>query len=84
MLRPGLFSFGYAECYGNSDYIADLKANLIDISNAVDGSGNPVSLTGIRFIKVQSGVFQIAGWLNEISTEISGAADLSLLGVQGN
>ena len=84
VLRPGLFSFGYGECYGNSDYNSVLKANLIDISNAVDGSGNPVSLTGIRFIKVQSGVFQIAGWLNEISTEISGAADLSLLGVQGN
>ncbi len=79
-IRPGLFSYGYAECYGNTDYNITLKANMFDISNAVDASGNPVVLTGIDFIKVQSGVFQIAGWLNEISTEISGAADLSMIG----
>ena len=51
----------------------------MDISNAVDGSGNLANLSKIDFIKVQSGVFQVAGWLNEISTEISGAADLHLL-----
>ena len=79
VLRPGLFSYGYAECYGNLDYDANLKADLFDISTAVDGSGNPVYLKGIRFIKVQSGVFQVAGWLNEISTEVSGAADLSMI-----
>jgi hypothetical protein len=78
-VRQGLFDWGYAECYNNSDYNADLKANLFDISNAVDASGNPVNLTSIRFIKVQSAVFQIAGWLNEISTEVSGAADLSMI-----
>lgn len=80
IIRTGLFTYGYAECYGNTDYNNNLKANLFDISNAIDSSGNPVVLTGINFIKVQSGIFQIAGWLNEISTEISGAADLSLLG----
>lgn len=78
-VRPELFTFGYAECYNNLDYNNSLKANLFDISNAVDKSGNKVNLTGIRFIKVQSGVFQVAGWLNEISTEVSGAADLSLI-----
>jgi len=82
--RPGLFSFGYAKCYGNTDWNSSLKANLFDISNAVDSSGNPLTLTGINFIKVQSGVFQIAGWLNEVSTEISGAADLSLIGNAAN
>ena len=79
VVRPDLFTFGYAECYENTDYDSNLKANHFDISNAVDGSGNPVILTGINFIKVQSGVFQIAGWLNEVSTEISGAADLSMI-----
>ncbi len=79
MPRTGLFRFGYAECYGNLDYNAPLKANFLDISSAVDGSGNPANLSKIHFIKIQSGVFQIAGWLNEISTEISGAADLHLL-----
>ncbi len=79
VVRPGLFTWGYAECYGNQDFNTYLKANLFDISNAVDAEGNPVKLTGIRFIKVQSGIFQVAGWLNEISTEVSGAADLSMI-----
>jgi hypothetical protein len=79
-IRPGLFSFGYAECYGNTDYDNNLEANLFDISDAIDGSGNPLVINGIDFIKVQSGVFQIAGWLNEVSTEITGAVDLSLIG----
>ena len=78
-IRPGLFTSGYAECYNNLDYNLSLKANLFDISNAVDKAGNPANLANISFIKVQSGVFQVAGWLNEISTEISGAADLSLI-----
>jgi hypothetical protein len=82
VVRQGLFDWGYAECYNNSDYNAGLKANLFDISNAVDASGNAVNLAGIRFIKIQSAVFQVAGWLNEISTEVSGAADLSMLNVK--
>ena len=77
--RSGLFQFGYAECYYNSDYNAKLKANMLDISSAIDASGKPVNLAKISFIKVQSSVFQIAGWLNEVSTEISGAADIHFL-----
>ncbi|MEI6274888.1 MAG: hypothetical protein WCP08_02810 [Prolixibacteraceae bacterium] len=79
MTRAGLFRFGYAECYSNEDYNSALKANFIDISSAVDVAGNPANLAKVDFIKVQSSVFQIAGWLNEISTEISGAADISML-----
>lgn len=79
MLRPGLFEYGYAECYGNTDFNSKLKANLLDISMASDTSGNPANLTQISFIKVQSSVFQIAGWLNEVSTELSGAADIRML-----
>lgn len=79
MPRPGLFRFGYAECYDNQDYNADLKANILDLSMATDPSGHTTGLDKIDFIKVQSGVFQVAGWLNEISTEISGAADIHLL-----
>jgi hypothetical protein len=84
IIRPGLFTFGYAECYYNLDYNNSLKANLFDISNAVDKNGNKVSLSGISFIKVQSGVFQVAGWLNEVSTEVSGAVDLSLIEYSAN
>jgi hypothetical protein len=83
-VRSGLFSFGYGECYNNLDYNNSLKANIFDISNAVDNGGNKTNLSGITFIKVQSGVFQIAGWLNEISTEVSGAADLSLVEYTAN
>ena len=83
-VRPGLFTFGYAECYFNLDYNNSLKANMFDISNAVDKTGNKVNLQGITFIKVQSGIFQVAGWLNEISTEISGAVDLSLVEYTAN
>ena len=77
--RDGLFEYGYAECYFNADYNAMLKANFIDISSAVTETGAPANLTKINFIKVQSSVFQIAGWLNEVSTEISGAADIHML-----
>jgi hypothetical protein len=79
MPRSGLFRFGYGECYNNEDYNPILKANFLDISSAVDASGMPANLTKINFIKVQSSVFQIAGWLNEVSTETSGAADIHLL-----
>lgn len=79
LTRTGLFRYGYAECYNNEDYNTLLKANFLDISSAVDAAGLPANLTKIKFIKVQSGVFQIAGWLNEVSTEISGAADIHLL-----
>jgi PKD-like domain len=83
-LRAGLFSFGYGECYSNLDYNAALKANLFDLSDCVDKNGHLVTVTNISFIKVQSGVFQIAGWLNEISTEVSGAVDLSLIDYPAN
>ncbi len=83
-VRQGLFAYGYAECYSNLDYNISLKANLFDISNAVDNTGTIKNLTDISFIKVQSGIFQVAGWLNEISPEISGAADLSLIEYTAN
>lgn len=84
VVRPGMFTYGYAECYNNLDYNNSLKANIFDISNAVDKAGNKINLAGINFVKVQSGVFQVAGWLNEISTEVSGAVDLSLIEYTAN
>ncbi|MEH0153563.1 PKD-like domain-containing protein [Limibacter armeniacum] len=73
------FAWGYAENYGGTDHDATLKANLFDIDNAVDQDGNAVTLEGIDFIKVQTGVFQVAGWLNEISTEVRGAFDYQMI-----
>lgn len=89
---PGRFAWGYAENYTSADG-SDLTslpfgdrmrgANRFDIAHAVDGSGRPVHLDSIRFIKIQSAVFQICGPLNEISTEISGAADIHALRAAG-
>jgi hypothetical protein len=79
VVYSGLFTWGYAENATGTDYNSTYKGDEFDISNAVDASGNAVKLTSIRFIKVQTGIFQQAGWLNEISTEVYGAADLSML-----
>lgn len=70
------FEWGYAENNSGQDYDTSKGSNLFDISNAVDETGNFIHLDNIRFIKIQSAVFQQAGWLNEISPEIRGAAGL--------
>jgi hypothetical protein len=65
------FDYGYGDNTGGGDQI--------DISSAIDDKGNNVSLKGIDFIKVQTGILANMGWLGEQSTEFTGAADLSLL-----
>ncbi|MBN2049810.1 MAG: hypothetical protein JW760_05145 [Spirochaetales bacterium] len=82
---PDRFLRGYGENYQGEDLLdvpfgsTTRRANRFDIGDAVDAEGNPVELTSIRFIKIQTGVFMIAGELNEISTEVSGAVDLHAL-----
>ena len=63
--------FGYADNAPN-----DSEASNFDISWAINSNGKPANLHKIRFIKVQTGIHQIAGWLGEVSTEIKGAEDL--------
>ena len=70
------FTQGYAKNVFGKDYDSVQGANSFDISNAVDSLGVPVDLPHIRFIKVQTAVFQQAGWMNEVSTEVMGAKDL--------
>lgn len=65
------YDWGYADNINGGD--------KIDIANAVDQSGKKVSLKGIDFIKVQTAVMADMGWLGELSTEIIGIADLSLV-----
>jgi hypothetical protein len=67
------YTWGYAENMQGTDYDSDAGSNKLDISNAIDAQGNAVNLTQIRFIKIQSAVFQQAGWLNEVSPELRGA-----------
>ena len=67
------FDYGYADNWPN----ADEKAK-IHIDWAIDKDGNPVKLKGIDFIKVYAGQLAQAGWLGEVSTEITGVKDLNL------
>ncbi|OAV72339.1 Kappa-carrageenase precursor [Bacteroidales bacterium Barb6] len=77
----GTYFVGYAYHWG----YADNRLNSDDRSNfniewAIDAIGNKVQLPGIHFVKVYTGVNQYCGWLGEISTEITGAEDLHVLG----
>jgi len=69
--------WGYVDNY-DADY-ASYGGNTMDIDWAVDEQMNLVKLQGIDFVKVYTGAQGNAGWLGEISTEIKGAADLSIL-----
>jgi hypothetical protein len=53
--------------------IENAGADGFDISWAVDVDGNYVDLDEIHFIKVHTAMQANAGWLGEISTEITGA-----------
>ena len=61
------YDWGYADNFGNSSF---------RISHALDYEGNPIQLSYIDFIKVQTGVNAKSGWLGELSTEITGCYDL--------
>ncbi len=67
------FEFGYADNAPNND-----EASNIDISWAVDKNGKYIKLPGIDFVKIYTAINQEAGWLGEVSTEVSGAYDLHL------
>jgi len=63
--------WGYADNQPNK---SDLSS--FDIDWAVDVSGQSVHLDKIHFIRVYTGVNQNAGWVGELSTEITGAENL--------
>lgn len=70
------FRYGYVDNYPNGHDNA-----AIDISWAIDKDGNRVDLPGIDFVKVYNGVNKENGHLGETSTEVLGAEDLHLLGI---
>lgn len=51
--------------------------DAFDISWAIDANGNYVDLDEIDFIKVHNATLADAGWLGEVSTEITGAFDVA-------
>lgn len=65
------FTFGYADNTPGGD--------KLEISNAINAQGNKVTLKGIDFVKIQTGIAYNLGWLGELSTEVKGVADLSLI-----
>lgn len=69
------FHYGYADNEKNSDV-----ESAIDIEWAVNDKGQKVSLPGVDFIKIYTGINQENGWLGECSTEITGVEDLHILG----
>ena len=67
------YEWGYVDNWPNTDTRAQ-----IDMDWAVDKEGNPVRLQGIDFVKIHTGNRAAAGWVGEISTEVSGFNDLNL------
>jgi hypothetical protein len=65
------FEYGYAD--------NTMGGDEIDLADAIDSEGNPIDLEGADFIKIQTGLQVNMGWLGELSTEVRGIADLSLL-----
>lgn len=63
------FEWGYADNNANDE---------VDIENAIDLNGNKVPLSGIDFIKVQTGIMADGGWLGELSTEITAIKNLHM------
>lgn len=70
------YGFGYADNALNGEEDA-----AIDIDWAVDAEGNAVSLPGVDFIRIYTGVNQENGPLGECSTEVVQVEDLHLLGL---
>jgi hypothetical protein len=71
------YPWGYADNHPNNN----IRSNF-DIGWAVDAQGNKVDLPGIHFVKVYTGVNQYCGWLGETSTEIMGAEDFHIQGIE--
>ena len=71
------YPWGYADNHPNEN----IRSNF-DIGWAIDEQGNKVDLPGIHFVKVYTGVNQYCGWLGETSTEIMGAEDLHIQGIE--
>lgn len=68
----GIVQWGYAENSQGVDFDTENGTNRLDIQHAIDSEGKSVQLPHIRFVKIQTAVFQRAGMLNEISAEIRG------------
>jgi len=88
IIRSYARGFGYADnqLRGNSNYstpdnpytaeIENSGGDAMDIGWARNSAGERVILDGIDFVRITTAMNQNAGYLGEISTEISGIADV--------
>ncbi|MDP3913365.1 MAG: T9SS type A sorting domain-containing protein [Bacteroidota bacterium] len=58
--------------------------DAIDIDWAVDKDGKHVKLDEIHFVRIYTGMNALAGWLGEISTEVTGIRDVEPASVNGS
>ncbi len=78
------FAWGYADNIGSDNLTPESgsaaagQRNGFSIGNAMRPDFTPIDLQYIDFIKVQTGVNSKAGWLGEVSTEVSGFEDLNI------
>lgn len=80
--ETGMYYVLYAFRYGYVDNYPNIHDNsAIDIDWAITKDGKPANLPGIDFVKVYNGVDKENGWLGEASTEVAGAQDLHMLGI---
>ncbi len=71
------YEWGYVDNMGKDRGTgSDARKNFFDISNAIDNAGEPVVLSSIDYIKVQSAINHHVGALGEVSTEVRGFATI--------
>jgi hypothetical protein len=63
----------YAVPVGLEGHVDTYARGTFYLKNAMDARGNPVTLTNVRFIKVQCAVFHYGGAYGDMSTEIMAA-----------
>ena len=80
------YDWGYVDNYSPKDRITNgigskeaKGANRFRIADAIDENGTSVDLDYIDFVKVQTAVNSKSGWLGEVSTEVLGFYDYSML-----
>lgn len=76
----------YSEKLPDNPYTTAIEGSggdAIDIDWAVDANKQPVKLDEINFIRIYTGMNAPAGWLGEVSTEITGIRDVEPASVTG-
>jgi len=85
MWTNAAFGWGYVDNFSSIDYTNNMgegmekNGNYLKISNAIDYKGDDVDLEYIDFVKVQTALNITAGWLGELSTEVTKINDANLV-----